>query len=72
MQMLNLSEGICKEGRFISNVKVSFSIDELPAYEVCQVAVEKCEGKVCPRCWNITDSSREDGLCDRCHEVLEG
>ena len=52
--------------------KVSFSVDELPAYEVCQVAVEKCEGKVCPRCWNITDSSREDGLCDRCHEVLEG
>ncbi|WP_158553769.1 MULTISPECIES: hypothetical protein [unclassified Amedibacterium] len=46
--MLNLSEGICKEGRFISNVKVSFSIDELPAYDVCQVE-EKYEEKVCSR-----------------------
>lgn len=52
--------------------KVSFSIDELTAYEVCQVAVEKCIGKVCPRCWNITESDREDGLCERCHDVLEG
>ena len=51
--------------------KVSFSVDELKQYEVCQVEVEKCEGKVCPRCWNITDSHAEDGLCDRCAEVLE-
>ena len=51
--------------------KVSFSVDELKQYEVCQVEVEKCEGKVCPRCWNITDSHAEDGLCERCAEVLE-
>ena len=51
--------------------KVSFSVDELKQYEVCQVEVEKCEGKVCPRCWNITDSHAEDGLCDRCAEVLK-
>ena len=51
--------------------KVSFSVDELKQYEVCQVEVEKCEGKVCPRCWNITDSHAEDGLCERCAEVLK-
>lgn len=51
--------------------KVSFSIDELKAYDVCQAAVEKCEGVVCPRCWNITESHAEDGLCDRCAAVLK-
>ena len=51
--------------------KVSFSVDELKQYEVCQVAVEKCEGRVCPRCWNITFSNAEDGLCDRCAAVLK-
>jgi len=51
--------------------RVSFSVDELKAYEVCQIAVEKCEGKVCPRCWNITESNAEDGLCQRCAAVLE-
>ena len=51
--------------------KVSFSADELKQYDVCQVAVEKCEGRVCPRCWNITFSNAEDGLCDRCAAVLK-
>lgn len=51
--------------------KLSFSVDELKQYEVCQVEIEKCEGKVCPRCWNITDSTAEDGLCCRCAEVLK-
>lgn len=51
--------------------KVSFSIDELTQYALCQVAVEKCEGSVCPRCWNITEASSEDGLCERCAKVLK-
>ncbi|MEG0423646.1 MAG: isoleucine--tRNA ligase [Erysipelotrichaceae bacterium] len=42
----------------------------LQSYEVCSVGVEKCEGVVCPRCWNISESTSEDGLCDRCHKVL--
>ncbi|MEG0710523.1 MAG: isoleucine--tRNA ligase [Longicatena sp.] len=51
--------------------KVSFSIDELTKYDTIEVSIEKCEGKVCPRCWNITDSSAEDGLCERCAAVLK-
>ncbi len=51
--------------------KFTFTSEELPAYEVCKVKVEKATGKVCPRCWNITDSDAEDGLCDRCKEVLK-
>ncbi len=51
--------------------KVSFTEDTLPAYETSEVSVSKCEGVVCPRCWNITDSTHEDGLCARCEEVLK-
>lgn len=51
--------------------KVSFSVDELTPYEVCSASVEKCDGHVCPRCWNITDSTAEDGLCERCAKVLK-
>ncbi len=50
--------------------KVSFTEDELKQYEACQIQVSKCEGVVCPRCWNITSSKAEDGLCERCAMVL--
>lgn len=50
--------------------KVTFTTDELTQYETCQVKVEKANGHVCPRCWNITESDHENGLCDRCHKVL--
>lgn len=52
--------------------KVSFAIDELTTYEVCGVQVEKCAGVVCPRCWNISESHAEDGLCERCANVVKG
>lgn len=51
--------------------QVSFTDEQLKAYEVCQVHVLKCDGDVCPRCWNITNSNAEDGLCDRCASVLK-
>ncbi|MDY3034716.1 MAG: isoleucine--tRNA ligase [Absicoccus sp.] len=35
-----------------------------------EVVVAKADGHVCPRCWNVTESDHEDGLCDRCHEVM--
>ena len=50
--------------------KVTLTKEDLSAYEVCQVQVEKCDGVVCPRCWNITSSNAEDGLCERCRAVL--
>ena len=68
-----LIEKLCgsKFNQWLIVSKVSFSVDELKQYEACQVAVEKCEGMVCPRCWNITDSDAEDGLCARCAAVLK-
>ena len=35
-----------------------------------KVEVSTAEGHNCPRCWNIVDHVHENGLCDRCHEVL--
>ncbi len=37
-----------------------------------KIKVEAATGCVCPRCWNITDSKAEDGVCDRCLHVLKG
>lgn len=51
--------------------KVSFVEDTLKQYEACQVKVEACQGRVCPRCWNITETHAEDGLCERCAAVLK-
>lgn len=50
--------------------KVSFSTEQLTSYEVSQIAIEKCDGMVCPRCWNISEKHAEDGLCKRCESVL--
>ncbi len=50
--------------------KVNYTNDELTKYESCQVKVEKVSGVVCPRCWNITDSTDPECLCDRCKKVL--
>ena len=50
--------------------KVEFTTEELKQYENCQVSVEKCEGKVCPRCWNIHSADDTHEVCDRCAEVL--
>ena len=50
--------------------KVSFSIDELKPYDVCQVEIVNAEGTVCPRCWNISEQADEEGLCPRCRKVL--
>ena len=36
-----------------------------------EVVVIKAEGDVCPRCWNVRVSSREDHVCERCAEILE-
>lgn len=51
--------------------KVEIVDEELPQFDVCGVQVQPCVGKVCPRCWNISDSHAEDGLCDRCASVLK-
>ena len=50
---------------------VSFVNDHLTPMETGEYGVIVAEGKVCPRCWNITKTDDEEGLCERCHKVLE-
>lgn len=50
--------------------KVSFTDEALTQHETCQVKVLKANGKVCPRCWTVTETEHEDGLCDRCKAIL--
>ncbi|CAM3615087.1 isoleucine--tRNA ligase [Erysipelothrix urinaevulpis] len=50
--------------------KVSFTADQLEEVQGYNIAVEKIEGSVCPRCWNIVETVNEDGLCERCASVL--
>ena len=34
------------------------------------VKVEKAEGSTCERCWIITKSVNENGLCDKCQGIV--
>ncbi|MDP3443236.1 MAG: class I tRNA ligase family protein, partial [Ignavibacteria bacterium] len=46
------------------------SQSEIKVSNETKVLVEKAQGMTCPRCWNVTQSHQEDGLCDRCADVL--
>lgn len=35
------------------------------------VKVVKATGTKCPRCWNYSEEADENGLCPRCHAVME-
>ena len=47
---------------------VSEKYDEYPTG---YIKVEKIEGHICPRCWNVVKDVDEDGLCPRCHDILK-
>ncbi len=51
--------------------KVSFTDEDLEEVQDYKIAVEKIEGSVCPRCWNIVEDVNEDGLCARCAKVMK-
>jgi len=36
------------------------------------VKVAKAAGTKCPRCWNYSTEADSDGLCPRCHSVING
>lgn len=61
-QLLNEAFGE-KVDQWLKVSKVSF-------VEGDRVVIKKAQGTVCPRCWNITITHREDCLCDRCTKVL--
>ncbi|MDR3214946.1 MAG: isoleucine--tRNA ligase [Bacilli bacterium] len=63
----------------IDNLKQLFIVskviitDEIKGqdYPSANIAVERFDGHMCPRCWNIFDEEEMvDGLCQRCDEVI--
>jgi len=45
---------------------------EIQVSDKRDIQVHVADGHVCERCWNIFSSVHEDGLCDRCHDVIGG
>lgn len=52
--------------------EVKFEANDGLKQNLTTVSVEKMEGTVCPRCWNISKLHDENGLCPRCQKVLQG
>ncbi len=40
--------------------------------DALKVVVRPATGMTCDRCWNVVDHVHENGLCDRCHQVVGG
>ena len=50
---------------------VVITVDSLPKYDYCEVAISKFNGVRCERCWNyFKESDIVDDVCPRCHEVI--
>ena len=45
--------------------------EQYDQYPTGYIKVEKIEGHICPRCWNVVKDVDEDGLCPRCHDILK-
>ena len=44
--------------------------EQYDQYPTGYIKVEKIEGHICPRCWNVVKDVDQDGLCPRCHDIL--
>lgn len=40
--------------------------------EKLEIDVSLANGHTCDRCWNVVDHVHENGLCDRCDEIVNG
>lgn len=61
---------ISKPEQWLMVSSVDFSDESLKPYETVEIELTHAKGHVCPRCWNYTEAEHEDGLCDRCYEVM--
>jgi isoleucyl-tRNA synthetase len=66
-------EAFLQEWFIVSSVELSNAlVEEGSALPWAAVESYRCEGLKCPRCWQWTQASHEDGLCKRCDGVLNG
>ena len=52
--------------------KFEIAKDGFGAYKGQDVSIDvlKAEGHTCDRCWQIVDKVNEDGICERCEQVI--
>lgn len=57
----------------VSKLNLTTDTDGLEEMPNCFIKVEKFNGVVCKRCWNVYDADEmyDEDVCCRCHEVLE-
>ena len=55
----------------VSELVISDKDIEGCEYGIGKISVTAREGFVCDRCWKVVDSVNEDGLCERCAEILK-
>ena len=55
----------------VSEFVIANSDIEGNEYGCGKISVTAREGVVCDRCWKVVDSVNEDGLCERCAEILK-
>ncbi len=62
-------ESIGKLNELLIASKVEFTNETLDVVDKYQVKIEKMDGTVCPRCWNVFENI--ETVCKRCEKVLE-
>lgn len=59
-----------KQLYIVSSVEIS-NDNSASEFDSAYISVSKYEGLTCPRCWNVVkEDELVDGLCTRCHDVL--
>lgn len=65
-------EDSMKQLFIVAKVTLDDNAEGKDEYETCFIKAEKFHGVQCPRCWNwFEEGELVDGLCPRCHEVVE-
>lgn len=65
-------EDSMKQLFIVAKVTLDDNAEGKDEYETCFIKAEKFHGVQCPRCWNwFEEDELVDGLCPRCHEVVE-
>lgn len=66
-------EAQLKQLFIVSKLKLVSDNEGLEEFNQSFIKVEKFNGVVCQRCWNVYDADEmyDDEVCCRCHEVLE-
>ena len=65
-------EDSMKQLFIVAKVTLDDNAEGKDEYETCFIKAEKFHGVQCPRCCNwFEEDELVDGLCPRCHEVVE-